>query len=97
MTDLAKRPRRPGGRATRPSTGRSLRLREAIDALRRHYGPPSPPPTADLFELILWESVAYLAQPVRPARLREVLRHAWRRVAPARVRGGQDEVRGRAG
>jgi len=34
---------------------------------------------------------------VRPARLREILRHGWRRVAPARVRSGQDDVRGGAG
>ncbi len=30
-----------------------------------HYGPPAPLPTADPFELILWENVAYLAPPTR--------------------------------
>lgn len=38
-----------------------MSLRAAVTALRKHYGPPTPPPTADPFELILWENVAYLA------------------------------------
>ena len=33
--------------------------------LRQQYGPPETPPTADPFELILWENVAYLASPAR--------------------------------
>ena len=40
-------------------------LREAVKVLRKHYGPPPGPPPADPFELILWENVAYLAQPAR--------------------------------
>jgi endonuclease III len=44
---------------------RSLTPREAIRVLSMHYGPPAPLPTADPFELILWENVAYLAPPTR--------------------------------
>ncbi len=43
----------------------SLTLGTAVDILRHHYGPPAPLPTADAFELILWENVAYLAPPAR--------------------------------
>ena len=43
----------------------SLTLRAAIEVLREHHGPPAWPPTADPFELILWENVAYLASPAR--------------------------------
>jgi endonuclease III len=42
-----------------------LSLREAIRRLRRHYGPPVPPPTTDPFALVLWENIAYLATPAR--------------------------------
>ncbi len=45
--------------------GRPAGIREAVRALRRHYGQPAPPPTSDPFELILWENVAYLAPPAR--------------------------------
>lgn len=44
---------------------RSLTLHEAVKVLRTHYGPPVPLPTADPFELVLWENVAYLAPPAR--------------------------------
>lgn len=44
---------------------RALTLASAAGALRNHYGPPAPLPTADPFELILWENVAYLASPER--------------------------------
>ena len=40
-------------------------LPRVVAALRRHYGPPEPPPTRDPFELVLWENVAYLATPER--------------------------------
>lgn len=43
----------------------SLSLREAVKVLKKHYGPPAPLPTADPFELVLWENVAYLAAPAR--------------------------------
>ena len=39
-------------------------LAEAVRLLE-HYGPPAPVPTADPFELVLWENVAYLAPPAR--------------------------------
>jgi endonuclease III len=43
----------------------SLTLGEAVKVLREYYGLPTPLPTADPFELILWENVAYLASPAR--------------------------------
>jgi endonuclease III len=43
----------------------SLTLAKVVKVLRQHYGQPKPLPTADAFELILWENVAYLASPVR--------------------------------
>jgi endonuclease III len=43
----------------------SLTLGKAVELLRKHYGPPAQLPTADPFELILWENVAYLAPPAR--------------------------------
>jgi endonuclease III len=43
----------------------SLTLGDAVELLRQHYGPPTQLPTADPFELILWENVAYLAPPAR--------------------------------
>ncbi len=45
--------------------GKSLTLRKAVELLEGHHGVPAPPPTADPFELILWENVAYLARPAR--------------------------------
>ena len=42
-----------------------LPLGEAVALLGKHYGPPERPPTADPFELILLENVAYLAPPAR--------------------------------
>ena len=47
----------------------SLTIGETVTLLREHYGPPSPMPTADAFELILWENVAYLATPADGERL----------------------------
>ena len=44
---------------------KQLNLREAIKLLKKHYGRPLPPATADPFELVLWENVAYLASPTR--------------------------------
>jgi len=40
-------------------------LRRAIAALRRHYGKPERPPSIRAFELVLLETVAYLAPPER--------------------------------
>jgi endonuclease III len=45
--------------------GRQLTLAEAVGLLGTHHGPPVRPPTADPFELILLENVAYLAPPAR--------------------------------
>jgi len=67
----------PGLRAAadRPrSRAGTVGLREAVAVLRTQYGPPSPPPTSDPFELILWENVAYLASPARRREAFEELR-----------------------
>jgi endonuclease III len=40
-------------------------LSNAIALLRTHYGAPEPLPTAQPFELVLWENVAYLAPRAR--------------------------------
>jgi endonuclease III len=52
---------------------KSLTLPDAVRALEAHYGPPTPLPTADPFELILWENVAYLASPARRREAFELL------------------------
>jgi endonuclease III len=49
-------------------------LREAVDVLRRHYGSPAQLPTANPFELILLENVAYLSSPARRIEAFELLR-----------------------
>ena len=51
-----------------------LTLAEAVKLLRKHYGPPAPPPSGDPFELILWENVAYLASPSRRREAFELLK-----------------------
>jgi endonuclease III len=58
----------------------SITLAQTVKVLRRHYGRPTPPPTADPFELVLWENVAYLAP---PARRREAFEHLKRTVGTA--------------
>lgn len=45
--------------------GKPITLRDAVKLLKKHYGRPLPPVTADPFELVLWENVAYLASPTR--------------------------------
>ena len=44
---------------------RTLGLGEAVKLLVAYYGRPTPPPTTDVFELILLENIAYLAPPAR--------------------------------
>jgi len=58
----------------------SLTLGKAVEMLREHHGPPAQLPTADPFELILWENVAYLAT---PARRREAFEQLKRTVGTA--------------
>jgi endonuclease III len=61
-----------GGSAARRV--RPLPLRGAVELLRKHYGPPIPPPTRDPFELVLLENVAYLASPERRRAAFQLLR-----------------------
>jgi endonuclease III len=51
-------------------------LREAVAALLGYYGPPDPLPTADPFELVLWDNVAYLASPPRRREAFELLKRS---------------------
>ncbi len=44
---------------------KTLTLREIIDTLEAHYGPPPGPESSDPFELILLENVAYLVDDTR--------------------------------
>jgi endonuclease-3 len=50
------------------------RLRAVVAALARHQGPVAAPPTANAFELVLLENVAYLASPERRLAAFEQLR-----------------------
>lgn len=50
-----------------------LTLEEAVERLRETYGPPEWPPSDDPFDLVLWENVAYLADPVRRREAFEML------------------------
>jgi endonuclease III len=50
-------------------------LRRVVELLRKHHGPQQQPPSADPFELILWENVAYLASPARRREAFELLQN----------------------
>ena len=52
-----------------------LSLLDAVELLRTAYGPPEYPPTANPFERILWENVAYLASPVHRRAAFELLKN----------------------
>ena len=65
---MAARPRQ------RAAAKGRLALGDAVRLLRKHYGPPAGPRTADPFELILWENVAYLAPPARRREAFEALK-----------------------
>jgi endonuclease III len=49
-------------------------LRETVKVLRQYYGSPAQLPTANPFELILLENVAYLSSPARRREAFELLR-----------------------
>jgi len=44
-------------------------LQDLLRRLRKHYGPPPPLPSTDPFELVLWESCAYLVDDERRAKV----------------------------
>jgi len=69
----------------------SIGIREAVTILAKHHGPPPPLPTADPFELILWENVAYLASPARRLQAFEQLRRTIG-TAPAAILGARRSV-----
>jgi len=52
----------------------SLSLRRIVSQLEKYYGPPPPLPTADAFELILFENIAYLVSDERRAEAFQTLR-----------------------
>jgi endonuclease-3 len=49
-------------------------LADTVAALHAEYGDPSPPPTTNLFELVVWENAAYLADDRRRAQAFKALR-----------------------
>ena len=53
---------------------KALQLKDVIQRLEAKYGRPQPPVSTDPFELILWESVAYLATDIERARAFSALR-----------------------
>ena len=56
---------RPGPLGMARTALRTLGLGEAVKLLVAYDGRPTPPPTTDVFELILLENIAYLAAPAR--------------------------------
>jgi endonuclease III len=59
---------------------RKAGLAAVLEILRTRFGPPERPPTADPFELVLLENVAYLA---KPERRREAFEELKRKVGTA--------------
>ena len=55
---------------------RRSNLEKIVERLARHYGPPAPPITNDPFELILFETVAYLATDERREEAFKLLRQS---------------------
>lgn len=55
-------------------SSKALQLKDVIQRLEAKYGRPQPPVSTDPFELILWESVAYLATDIERARAFSALR-----------------------
>ena len=45
----------------------TITFSKLIDRLQRHYGDPTPPPSTEPLELIIWENIAYLASDKRRA------------------------------
>jgi endonuclease III len=52
----------------------SITFSELVDKLQQHYGVPSPPPSTDPPELIIWENIAYLASDKRRAEAFAILK-----------------------
>ena len=52
----------------------STKLEKVFAQLEQHYGPPSPPPSTDPFELILLEQVGYLVDDEQRMAAFELLR-----------------------
>ena len=59
---------------TRPKSSTGPGLADAVAVLERTFGAPEGPPTADPFELVLHENVAYLASPEKRREAFEELR-----------------------
>ncbi len=66
-------------------------LQEVFRLLHQHYGPPSPLPSIDPFELVLWESCAYLVDDERRARVYARLVAATK-ARPIQIAGMQTEA-----
>lgn len=52
----------------------TITLSKLVNTLQQHYGSPTPPPSTDPLELIIWENIAYLASDERRAAAFAVLK-----------------------
>ncbi len=77
--------------ASKPKPSRRWKLAEAVAALEEIYGRPPKPATTDPFELILWESVAYLVDDARRTAVFQSLREKVG-LAPEAILNAPDEV-----
>src|SRR5215510_11760372 len=67
-------------------------LEKIVERLARHYGPPAPPITNDPFELILLESVAYLASDERREEAFKLLRRLVGTKPPEILAASKDDL-----
>jgi len=67
-------------------------LERIVARLSRHYGPPGPPLTNDPFELILLESVAYLASDERREEAFKLLRNVIGTKPPEILAASKDDL-----
>ena len=68
------------------------KLQRLVEKLTRHYGPPAPLITTDPFELILLESVAYLASDERREQAFKLLRKRVGTRPPEILAGSPDDL-----
>src|SRR5262244_2481321 len=70
----------------------SLSLRRIVSQLEKYYGPPPPLPTADAFELILFENIAYLVSDERRAEAFQALRQYAGTRPPEILAASQEDI-----
>jgi endonuclease III len=52
----------------------TITFSKLVDKLQEHYGAPTPPPSTEPLELIIWENIAYLASDKRRAEAFAILK-----------------------